>query len=220
MSNSVAVTVHIVEPLAIIRAALTALLERAAGLRVVGSSTSAAESLTSLRRDNPAVLLTPPDLPDGSPAWLREALLANPNLKVVVLTSPERFGAAVDLVAVGASGCFLTSDSPDSLFDGLRAAARGDVALSGEAARLLLGLRGPTEPPHASDPLSEREQEVLSLLAEGLPNKEIAQKLYLSVRTVEAHLRNIYAKLGVRSRLEAVMQGRRADYTAPRRPLA
>lgn len=212
MSSNVAVTVHIVEPLTIIRAALTALIERAAGLRVGGSSTSAAESLTSLRGDNPAVLLTPPDLPDGSPDWLREALIANPKLKVVVLTSPESFGAAVDLVSAGASGCFLTSDSPESLFDGLRAAARGDVALSGEAARRLLGLRGPTQPPHSSDDLSEREQEVLRLLADGLSNKEIAQKLYLSVRTVEAHLRNIYSKLGVRSRLEAAMQHRRDNH--------
>ncbi|MHB1005971.1 MAG: LuxR C-terminal-related transcriptional regulator [Chloroflexota bacterium] len=209
MSSHIAVTVHIVEPLAITRAALTALLERAAGLRVVSSSTSAAESLTSLRGGEPAVLLTPPDLPDGSPAWLRQTLIANPNLKVVVLANPDDVEAAVGLVSAGASGCILTTDHPESLFEALRAAARGEMALSGEVARRLLSVRDDTHRAHASDLLSEREQEILSFLADGLTNKAIAQKLYLSVRTVEAHLRNIYSKIGVRSRLEAVLQSKR-----------
>lgn len=215
MAGSAMVSVHIVEPLAISRAAMAALIDGEPGLRVVGASEFPDGSLTKLGPGKPIVLLARPDLPDLSPAWLRQTLATCPLLKIVLLADSEHFSLAADLLHAGAAGCFLTSDSPDSLFDGLRAAGLGETALSSAVARRLLSLRDPGQPAHPSTLLTAREREILALLTDGLTNKQIAQRLYLSARTVEAHLRSIYGKLGVQSRLEAVVLARRTEFPVP-----
>lgn len=113
----------------------------------------------------------------------------------------------VPLLKVGVLGC-LPADSPTSdLARALVAVGRGEIALPPSiAARALAELARPAAPDRRpTDDLSEREREVVDLLVRGQTNKDIAQALFLSVRTVEAHLRSIYAKLGVRSRTEAVL---------------
>lgn len=211
--NSI-IGVSIIEPLALTRAALAALVEQAVGLGVVDTGTSPKIGPADIEKDEPTVWLAGPGLLTGSAEWLRRALAARPQLKVVVLANPDCFEPAVALVSAGAAGCVLTSDPPHSLFEALRAAARGEPALSGEVVRRLVDLQDAARRAPASEPLSEREQELLGLLGDGLSNKEIAQRLYLSVRTVEAHLRSIYGKLGVRSRLEAALQVRRDSRSA------
>jgi DNA-binding NarL/FixJ family response regulator len=107
----------------------------------------------------------------------------------------------------GATGCVLETASVEELLSAIRQVARGETFLSPPIVRELVSsvtaYREQTQP--EVEPLTEREREVLGLLAQGLNNKDIAQKLYLSVRTVEGHLANIYGKLHLKSRTEAAL---------------
>ena len=110
----------------------------------------------------------------------------------------------------GAAGIVLETSSVEELLSAIRQVARGETFLppliAKEFVSSLAARRLPREQP--IEPLTEREREVLGLLAHGLSNKDIAQKLYLSVRTVEGHLANIYGKLQVKSRTEAALWSR------------
>lgn len=108
---------------------------------------------------------------------------------------------------VGAAGIILETSSLEEMLDAIRQVARGDVYFPQLLAKSIADTpdtqRSLAQQP--VEPLTDREREVLQLLAQGLSNKEIAQKLYVSVRTVEGHLANIYGKLQVKSRIEAVL---------------
>ena len=107
---------------------------------------------------------------------------------------------------VGASGIVLDTTSVEELLDALRQVARGETYLPPLIAKQFVSsLAAQTTPSQLIDPLTDREREILALLAQGLSNKNIAQKLYLSVRTVEGHLANIYGKLQVESRTKAAV---------------
>ncbi len=126
-------------------------------------------------------------------------------MRVVALTSfsesPQVFGA----LDAGAVGYLLKDATPDELRAGVRAAARGESPLSPRAARALVAARGEQRP---SGGLSEREREVLALVAEGLPNKMIARRLEISEKTVKAHLTSIFRALGVTDRTPAALLAR------------
>lgn len=114
---------------------------------------------------------------------------------------------ALAALQAGVVGCLSMHITPDELAVALRQAARGKMTLSSDLARDLIAhlAQGQPLPAVPYESLTPREQEVLALVCHGLSNKEIAQRLYLSVRTVENHLANIYGKLGVRSRTEAAV---------------
>jgi DNA-binding NarL/FixJ family response regulator len=122
---------------------------------------------------------------------------------VLVLTTYDTDSDVVRAVEAGATG-YLLKDSPrEDLLRAVRAAARGEAALSPSVATRLLGqVRAP-----AQEPLSQREFEVLELVARGATNREAAAKLFISEATVKTHLLHIYAKLGVSDRAAAVAEG-------------
>ena len=126
------------------------------------------------------------------------------------------------LLQAGVLGCLAHTEAVPELIRGLIAVSRGELFLPPViASQALVALaRGEAPASELAEPLSERETEILGLLAQGLTNKDIAQTLIVSVRTVEAHLRNLFAKLGVRSRTEAalwaVQHGHRPDDRTPR----
>jgi DNA-binding NarL/FixJ family response regulator len=206
------IEVCVTEPLEIARAGLRALIDGEADLVVVADAGEATELVQVVARLHPAVLIFDPRLPGQSPAHLlAELQMSQPRLRALVLADPQDLAVATLLLDHGATGCFLKSDHPSELLRGIRAVATGELAVSGAVTRFLLRRQAAQGPPRPLESLTDREQEVFDLLQNGLTNREIAQQLYLSIRTVEVHLRNVYAKLGVRSRLEAVTKAAHAE---------
>jgi DNA-binding NarL/FixJ family response regulator len=126
---------------------------------------------------------------------------------LLFLVESYDLGEIVSLLREGATGFIVRDSAVSDLARGIIAAGRGEIVLPQElATRALVALaRGEVGQEESSFTLTEREREVLNFLAQGYTNKDIAQSLFLSVRTVEAHLRNIYGKLGVTSRTEAAL---------------
>ena len=206
------IAILVATPGHIIRAGLCALLAAEPGFAVVGDVGDGAELAGLVARLEPDVLILDPALPGRPPQEiLAGAVAVHPSLKVTVLAGAGDALAAVALLEAGALACFLQNDRPGEFLRGVRAAAAGELAVSSAIARSLLGKLASPKRPVPVDALTDREREILALLGDGLSNKEIGQRLYLSVRTVEVHLRNVYAKLGVRSRLEAVTRAARHD---------
>lgn len=135
-----------------------------------------------------------------------ELPLTKPGTKILLLTENANEDSLPDTV----HGLFSRDESPSALAAAIRQVARGEQYLSPALATAILQKHqsqpmGSTPELHVIDELTAREQEILDLLAQGLSNKLIASKLYLSVRTVEGHLANIYLRLGVHSRTEAML---------------
>jgi len=200
-------------------AAWRALLERQPGIAFAGA-TSDPGGLAELRAGAPvATLQTAPaaplavlvDVAAPSPQLVREVLGAMPDGGILVLLQRSELDAVADLVRAGALGCLSAEVDPPELVRALVAVGRGELVLPpGLAAPVLAQLASGRPPLEPRDALSARETEVVALLARGRTNKDIADELFLSVRTVEAHLRSVYAKLAVRSRTEAALWAVRA----------
>jgi len=178
-----------------------------------------AEGLSALLRSQPAVEVLPPissaaTSPPSPDVLLVDALLPGlessleswrGQLAVVVFALEEDAGQAEHLLHLGARGYVALSNQIQELLECIGEVIRGEVGLSATLTKRLLA-RMHTETTNSPvEPLSERELEVLALLCQGFSNKAIAQKLYLSVRTVEGHLANLYTKLGVNSRTQAAL---------------
>ncbi|MEV6625370.1 response regulator transcription factor [Amycolatopsis sp. NPDC051106] len=171
------------------------------GFEVVGEAASGAEAVALAERLRPDVVLMDLRMPgtDGVTAITELARLGNP-ARVLVLTTYDTDSDVLPAIEAGATG-YLLKDAPrDDLFRAVEAAARGEAVLSPAVASRLMGrMREP-----AREPLSQREREVLTLVARGSTNKEAAKKLFISEATVKTHLIHVYAKLGVNDRAAAV----------------
>ncbi|WIY01584.1 response regulator transcription factor [Amycolatopsis mongoliensis] len=171
------------------------------GFDVVGEAVNGAEAVTLAERLRPDVVLMDLRMPgtDGVAAITELARLGNP-ARVLVLTTYDTDSDVLPAIEAGATG-YLLKDAPrEDLFRAVEAAARGEAVLSPAVASRLLGrMRAP-----AREALSQRELEVLTLVARGSTNKEAAKKLFISEATVKTHLIHVYAKLGVKDRAAAV----------------
>ncbi|MEV6873484.1 response regulator transcription factor [Amycolatopsis sp. NPDC051128] len=171
------------------------------GFEVVGEAAHGAEAVALAERLRPDVVLMDLRMPGtGGVAAITElARLGNP-ARVLVLTTYDTDSDVLPAIEAGATG-YLLKDAPrEDLYRAVEAAARGETVLSPAVASRLLGrMRGP-----APEPLSQRELEVLTLVARGSTNKEAAKKLFISEATVKTHLIHVYAKLGVKDRAAAV----------------
>jgi two-component system, NarL family, response regulator DevR len=209
--------VMLVDDHALVRSAVRQAIS-APDVDLVGEAATAEEALALAPVLRPDVLLLDIDLPGMNGIQLVQELAPRlPQTKIVMLTVSASERDLLDAVARGAAG-YLTKDlSPEALLRSLRGTQRGELAMSRRfAARALrhfadLARRGKTAGAGADSDLmllSPRENDVLAMLADGLTDREIAQALTISPRTVETHVSNILHKLGVRNRAEAARRYR------------
>jgi NarL family two-component system response regulator LiaR len=197
------IRVLIVDDHSVVRQGLEMFLALDQELEVVGEASNGAEALRLARELKPGVVLMDLLMPvmDGIAATgaIRREL---PEIEVIALTSVLEDRAIVDAIRAGAIGYLLKDTEADELRRAIKAAAAGQVQLSPEVARRLMHeMRGPKDP----EPLTDREIEVLRLLARGRSNKQIAAELVIGEKTVKTHVSNILGKLQVASRTQAAL---------------
>lgn len=187
----------------VVRKGLRTFLSLQSDLEIIGEASDGEQAVAMALQLKPDVVLMDIKMPkmDGiaATAAIRQQL---PDTEVIALTSVLEDASVVGAVRAGAIGYLLKDTEADELCRAIVAAAAGQVQLSPQAAaRLMREVRAPEAP----EPLSERETDVLRLLAQGYSNKELAQSLSLSEKTVKTHVSNILGKLGVPSRTQAAL---------------
>lgn len=201
MTGSATIRILLVDDHPVVRAGLSGLLSSQPDFEVVGEASNGLEALELLEKRELDVILMDLRMPrmDGVSA-IRQIRAQFPRVQILVLTTYDTDSEIVRAIEAGATGYLLKDVPREELFRAVRLCARGEAVLSPPiAARLLGRMRGPAE-----DNLSVRELEVLSLVAKGFSNKEIARKLKISEATVKTHLLHTFGKLGVDDRTAAV----------------
>jgi len=201
----------------VVREGTRELVQHEPDMEVVGEASDGEEAIelaTKLRPDVVVMDIAMPKL-NGIEATKRIKAL-NPATVVLILTAYENDQYIFALLEAGAAGYLLKNVRGRELIDAIRAVHAGESVLHPTIARRVIEhLTSPVSSPTEAqviEPLSEREMEVLNLAAKGISNKDIAEQLSLSPRTVQAHLGNIFNKLGVASRTEAVLYGLRRGW--------
>ena len=200
------VRVLVVEAQAVTRAGLRRLLESYPDLQVVGEAADGVQAVSETLELGPQVVLMDMQLPGGqSMEALRQIKQLNLDTQVLMLSALDREDYLYETLRAGAGGYVLKDIAPDELAQAVRTVARGEVLVQPQLARrLLLQFGRQSRGGHPYEALTAREQEVLRLLARGLRNKEMAARLHVSERTINFHLANIYQKLNVSGRTEAL----------------
>ena len=185
----------------IVRSGIVALLEAAGDVEVVGQAANGAEAVELALSLTPDLVLMDLRMPvlDGDEATAR-ILAAAPTVRVIVLTTYESDESILKAIEAGASGYLLKAAPQEEILAGIRSVARGEVALAPSIAALLVRRVAAPTPVK----LSERETQVLALVAQGQSNPAIAKTLFLSEATVKTHLIHVFEKLGVNDRTRAV----------------
>lgn len=190
----------------VLRSGLRVLLAADPGLKVVGEAGTGEETLHLAEELRPDVVLLDIGMPAESGIETVRRLKAKlPALKVLFLTMHEEEGMLLEALGAGGDGYLIKRADEQEIVQAIRVVQRGDVYVHPAMTRALLSQAETTErPPEPIEPLSRREIDVLRLLARGNTNRQIAELLALSVRTIESHRANLMGKLGLSSRVELV----------------
>ncbi|MGD8967964.1 MAG: response regulator transcription factor [Anaerolineae bacterium] len=211
------ITVLLAEDHAVVREATAEIVDYQSDMRVVGQAGTGEEAVRLARQLRPDVVVMDIAMPHVNGLDATSRITAEcPQSHVLVLTAREEERYVIQLLQAGARGYLPKTVALGELLEAIRAVARGESVLPPEIASVVvrhLAGEGPAEP--GTGPLTDRELQVLELAAQGLTNHEIAQRLYISVRTVEAHLTHVYDKLGVASRTEAVVRAMQRGWIHP-----
>jgi DNA-binding NarL/FixJ family response regulator len=205
---------------ALVRSGFRLILESREDLDVVGEAEDGREAVELTRRLHPDVILMDVRMPsvDGVEATRRLAALGEP-ARVLILTTFDLDEYVYEAIHAGASGFLLKDVQPAQLVDAVRVVAAGEALLAPTVTRRLLDrfagrLPGARLPPEL-ERLTERELEILTLLAEGLSNAELAERLFLSETTVKTHVSSVLRKLELRDRVQAVVLAYKAGLAQP-----
>ena len=203
MNETELIRVMVVDDHDMVRSGLEALLETCDDLVLVGEAADGYEAIRQCENLQPDVILMDLVMPrlDGVAATqsIRER---HPQVQIIALTNYMDKKLVQDALEAGAISYLLKNVSIDELSEAIRAANAGKPTLAPEATQILI--KAATQPPTPGHDITNREMEVLALMVEGLNNREIAEKLTISVSTVKNHVSSVLGKLGVSNRVEAV----------------
>ncbi|MCI2956591.1 response regulator transcription factor [Agromyces atrinae] len=218
MSTSTDIRVLVVDDQDLVRAGFRTILASEPGIVVVGEASDGAAAVTAARDLRPDVVCMDVQMPGMDGLEATRLLTADPSVDaaVLVLTTFNREDYLFTALQAGASGFLLKNSSPEKLIEAVQIVARGDALLSPDVTRHVIsavaatrGQGAASAPPVAQNPeldsLTDREREVLELLAEGLSNAEIAARIYVGEATVKTHVSKVLMKLGLRDRIHAVV---------------
>ncbi|TWE28361.1 response regulator [Prauserella muralis] len=229
MTDVATVRVLLADDQELVRAGFRVILGAEDGIAVVGEAADGEQAVQLAAQTRPDVVLMDVQMPsvDGLEATRRILATVAAPVKVVILTTFDREDYLFEALRAGASGFLLKNASPEDLVDAVRVVARGDALLSPEVTRRVIARFAAAEPPAPSPrpprpprparppELTEREFEVLVLLARGASNAEIAAELFLGETTVKTHVSRVLSKLGVRDRTHAVVYAYEHGIVAP-----
>jgi DNA-binding NarL/FixJ family response regulator len=197
----------------LVRSGLRTILAAAAGIEVVGEASTGAEAIAAARALTPDVIVMDLQMPDtdGIEAT-RQIVAANPRIAVLVLTMFEDDTSVFSAMRAGALGYLLKGAEQEEIVRAIHAAAHGGAIFGPAIAHRLIEFftRPQTSTAPAFPELTDREREVLELIASGQPNGAIGRALFISPKTVANHVSNIFAKLQVADRSEAIVRARQA----------
>jgi two-component system, NarL family, response regulator LiaR len=216
-SSESRVRVLIVDDHAIVRKGIRALLSEAGGFEVVGEASTGQEAVVRTQESSPDVILMDVLMPgmDGIEAT-RQITSRQPKARILVLTSFAADNKIFPAIKAGALGYLLKDSSPEELVRAIRQVHRGEPSLHPTIARKLLQeIARPAELQPAPEALTDREMTVLRLIAQGLSNQEIADRISVSEPTVRTHVSRILGKLHLASRTQAALYAVREGLTDP-----
>jgi DNA-binding NarL/FixJ family response regulator len=215
------VTVLIADDQALVRAGFRSILESQPGISVVGEASDGRDAIDIARKRRPKVVLMDIKMPDidGLEATRRILAEQEEETAVLMLTTFDLNEYVYEAMRAGASGFLLKDVLPEDLVAAVRIVAGGDALIAPAVTKRLIEhfvrAAPPAVPPAELSELTPREAEVLTLVAKGRSNGEIAEDLVLSEATVKTHVKHILAKLGVRDRVQAVVFAYEAGLVAP-----
>ena len=201
----------LVDDQAMVRAGLHMILEAEPDIKVIGEAEDGAKAMTAVRSLHPDLVLMDIQMPvmNGLEATRRIVHEIEKPPRVLILTTFERDDYIFEALRAGASGFLLKNAPPEDLVNAVRVVAEGNSLLAPSVTRRIIAEFAQRPPrPHVKDPvekLTERETEVLRLIARGKTNAEIAAELIVSEATVKTHVSNLLTKLGLRDRVQAVV---------------
>ena len=216
------ISVLVADDQALVRAGFRAILEQQPGITVVGEAVDGRDAVHLASHRRPDVVLMDIRMPDMDGLEATRRILADAGddpIAVLMLTTFDLNEYVYEALRAGASGFLLKDVMPEDLVAAVRVVARGDALIAPAITKRLIEQFARTAPPNAPPPeletLTPREAEVLTLVARGLSNREIAAELVLSEATVKTHIKRILAKLDVRDRVQAVVTAYEAGLVTP-----
>jgi NarL family two-component system response regulator LiaR len=205
---SEAIRVYITDDHQIVRRGIRQLLSTEAGIEVVGEASNGKDAVADMDKLKPDIVLMDLVMPvmDGIEA-IRQIKAGNPSIQILVLTSFATDDKVFPAIKAGALGYLIKDTSPDELINAIHQVHKGEPTLHSSIAQKLLKeiSHSSDEGPVSPDPLTDREVEVLKLIARGLSNQEIAETLVVSVATVYTHVSRVLDKLHLASRTQAAL---------------
>ncbi len=213
MTNS-SIKILVVDDHAIVRKGVRALFDEVEGIEIIGEAGDGVEAITQVEALHPDVILMDLVMPnmDGIEA-ISQITVKHEKARIIALTSFATDDKIFPAIKAGALGYLLKDSDPDELIRAIRLVHQGEPSLDPSIARKVLQeISRPSEHPPTPDPLTEREVEILSLVAKGLGNQEIADQLVIAEVTVRTHVSHILSKLHLANRVQATLYALREGF--------